>query len=287
MDFKKTFDGVKHQISIDPSGIDICGNGHININMHKSQIDVKCKEILIDASTNLVGNFDASYSNVYIDVSNNIKDGNNIGGIIPLHGVIMWSGLVADIPNGWVLCDGSRVLSNGVELDTPNMNGQFIIGTNNIENIGDISGAHEMALTEEQLPTHTHEYDVETQAANASHKHNTSTSVSVSEYNANHNMYKHHHLHDNTQSQTLKLMSWAAYNHPNHPRGFRWLHKTRSTSNSNMTHEHNFNSNNVNTANRSDHTHNIANSKKTGVTGNNEPIKNQPTYYVLAYIMKI
>jgi hypothetical protein len=44
MDFKKTHGGVPHKLSFDPSGIDICGNGHVNI-------DVEAKTIAIDMDT--------------------------------------------------------------------------------------------------------------------------------------------------------------------------------------------------------------------------------------------
>jgi len=39
-------------------------------------------------------------------------------GIVPVGGIIMWSGLIADIPDGWALCDGT----NG----TPDLTSQFI-----------------------------------------------------------------------------------------------------------------------------------------------------------------
>ena len=50
MDFKKTHDGVPHQLSFDPSGIDICGNGHVNINMHTRTIDIECDTIDISGT---------------------------------------------------------------------------------------------------------------------------------------------------------------------------------------------------------------------------------------------
>src|SRR3989304_8183330 len=43
-----------------------------------------------------------------------------IANAFPVGGIIMWSGLLVNIPNGWALCDGM----NG----TPDLRGQFIKG---------------------------------------------------------------------------------------------------------------------------------------------------------------
>ena len=57
MDFKKTIDTggllVPHQLSLDPSGIDICGNGHVNINMHTSTIGIECDTIDISGTVKM------------------------------------------------------------------------------------------------------------------------------------------------------------------------------------------------------------------------------------------
>lgn len=42
------------------------------------------------------------------------------GGIIPAGGIIMWSGSVASIPSGWVICDGLN--------STPDLRDRFIVG---------------------------------------------------------------------------------------------------------------------------------------------------------------
>jgi microcystin-dependent protein len=41
-------------------------------------------------------------------------------GIIPVGGIIMWSGTIASIPTGWALCDGSS--------STPDLRNRFIVG---------------------------------------------------------------------------------------------------------------------------------------------------------------
>jgi len=47
----------------------------------------------------------------------------------PSGGIIMWSGTLATIPAGWVLCDGTH--------GTPNLSGRFILGYN----AADVGGA--------------------------------------------------------------------------------------------------------------------------------------------------
>lgn len=72
--------------------------------------------------------------------------------------IVMWSGALAAIPDGWALCDGA----NG----TPDLRDQFIIGAGGTHapgatggalthNHGGATGDH--ALTEAQLPAHDHE----------------------------------------------------------------------------------------------------------------------------------
>ena len=76
------------------------------------------------------------------------------GGFVPQGGIIMWSGLIANMPSGWALCNGSA--------GTPNLTDRFVIhadadsdGTNNV---GDTGGVKEVTLTasESGSPAHTH-----------------------------------------------------------------------------------------------------------------------------------
>lgn len=72
-------------------------------------------------------------------------------GTIPVGGIIMWSGAVSDIPNGWALCNGQS--SNG--RITPNLQNKFIVGIGN-RNPGDTGGAETVTLSIDQLPSHNH-----------------------------------------------------------------------------------------------------------------------------------
>ena len=160
MDFEKSFGGVTHKLSIDASGIDICGNGHVNIDTSTSQILINCNHIDIDASTSVVGSFDVSYNEKYLDISKNLlQDGENIGGIIPLHGVIMWSG-TGDPPDGWALCNGQNCLCNGTSFTTPNMSGRFIIGwspeTPKATAVREPQGSETYNITDNHMPLHDH-----------------------------------------------------------------------------------------------------------------------------------
>jgi len=68
----------------------------------------------------------APASNTYIPLSNGTTTGraltNNLPGLTPVGGIIMWSGSIAAIPAGWALCNGT----NG----TPDLRNRFIVGAN-------------------------------------------------------------------------------------------------------------------------------------------------------------
>lgn len=87
--------------------------------------------------------------------------------VVPSGGIILWSGSIASIPPGWVLCNGS----NG----TPDLRNRFIVGAHSDgstgvtfnADTGAISGnygpgntggevAHQ--LTELEMPSHSHPY---------------------------------------------------------------------------------------------------------------------------------
>jgi hypothetical protein len=73
---------------------------------------------------------------------------------IPSGVVAMWSGSIANIPAGWLLCDGT----NG----TPDLTGRFVVhadadsgGTYAPDDTG---GANSVTLTTSQIPSHTHDF---------------------------------------------------------------------------------------------------------------------------------
>ena len=66
--------------------------------------------------------------------------------------IVMWSGSVANIPNGYLLCDGN----NG----TPDLTDRFIVGAgvfgSSAYSPDDIGGNDNVTLSLNQLPAHTH-----------------------------------------------------------------------------------------------------------------------------------
>ncbi len=80
-------------------------------------------------------------------------------GIIPVGGIIMWSGSVTNVPAGWAICDGF----NG----TPNLSGRFVLGAGAGVNlapraVGDRGGEENHALSAAEMPTHSHSISVNT-----------------------------------------------------------------------------------------------------------------------------
>lgn len=64
------------------------------------------------------------------------------------HGIIIWSGAVANVPSGWYLCDGS----NG----TPDLRNKFVLGAGGSYSVGATGGAANHTLTEAEIPVMTH-----------------------------------------------------------------------------------------------------------------------------------
>ncbi len=71
----------------------------------------------------------------------------SLHGFIPRGVIVMWSGLLSDIPTGWALCDGT--------LGTPNLVARFVRGINTATtNPGTTGGADSVTVTQN---AHQHE----------------------------------------------------------------------------------------------------------------------------------
>jgi microcystin-dependent protein len=95
--------------------------------------------------------------------------------------IVMWSGALNAIPEGWVLCDGNN--------STPDLRNRFIVGAGAAYGVGNTGGANTVTLTVNQMPSHTHSI-----SAAPDHQHfvrevsrgeegNSGTDQSVGSYN--------------------------------------------------------------------------------------------------------
>jgi microcystin-dependent protein len=75
-------------------------------------------------------------------------------GTIPVGGIIMWSGSIANIPSGWALCDGQTV--NGI--GTPNLRDRFVVGAGGGYGVAGTGGSDLVTLSAAQMPSHAHSY---------------------------------------------------------------------------------------------------------------------------------
>lgn len=63
--------------------------------------------------------------------------------------ILLWAGLVGDIPPGWVLCDGN----NG----TPNLTNKMLRGNSSMGgSVGTVGGQNTKSLSTSQIPSHGH-----------------------------------------------------------------------------------------------------------------------------------
>jgi microcystin-dependent protein len=77
---------------------------------------------------------------------------------VPAGAIVMWSGSIGSIPDGWALCDGS----NG----TPDLRDRFIVGAGGSYTVGTTGGEATHTLTIAELPSHSH-----TITADGAHSH--------------------------------------------------------------------------------------------------------------------
>lgn len=82
---------------------------------------------------------------------------------VPKGAIIMWSGAIDQIPEGWALCDGT----NG----TPDLRDRFVIGAGSGYAVAATGGEATHILTVSEMSSHTHIQNAHTHVQNA-HNHN-------------------------------------------------------------------------------------------------------------------
>jgi hypothetical protein len=81
---------------------------------------------------------------------------------VPSGGIIMWSGSVASIPTGWLLCNGSS--------GTPDLRDRFLIGAGSTYGVG-TSGGSANAIVVNHSHTYANETALMKNGTNATHNH--------------------------------------------------------------------------------------------------------------------
>lgn len=70
------------------------------------------------------------------------------GSGVPSGVILMWSGSIATIPEGWSLCDGTG--------GTPDLQDRFVPGAGDFFSVGETGGSGSVTLKESNLPAHSH-----------------------------------------------------------------------------------------------------------------------------------
>ena len=210
-------------------------------------------------------------------------DGSQLTGIegVPSGVIAMWSGTVASIPTGWVICDGLN--------STPNLTGLFVVhadaDTGGTYNVGDTGGSNTVTLTESEIPGHTHTISGNTSTAGA-HTHTLSGNTSAG------GDHSHNGSTSNTGSHSHSVIVGNAPGNGGNVAPGVGTGQSGSM-NSAGAHSHNLsiaNSGNHthtlsgNAASAGDHSHTL--SATAASTGGGSAHENRPPYYALAYIMK-
>ncbi len=97
------------------------------------------------------------------------------GGKVPVGTIVMYGGLVEDIPPGWEMCDGNN--------DTPNLIDRFILGTVTEAEIGQTGG-----YAAPQMPAHVHTQTSHTHTIThthsmATHSHPVTHTHTINDHN--------------------------------------------------------------------------------------------------------
>lgn len=213
---------------------------------------------------------------------------------VPVGGIIMWSGLVANIPQGYALCNG--------ENGTPDLRNKFIIGAGSTYSPAATGGADSVTLVSANIPSHTHTFTTDasgththtftTGTASEAHTHTVSGDVSAAGGHS-HTVNDPGHNHA-TPVSTAAPSSASAGATPSETRtqAYTQYATTGITLSSVANHTHSLSTtssssgeNHVHsgtTSSSATHTH----TGTTGSTGSGTSFSILPSYFALAYIMR-
>jgi microcystin-dependent protein len=120
------------------------GDMHVSSKITAKTVDIK-GDLIVSDNLNVSGLGKISS----VTVGNSVRSSR---GVIPLGGIITWSGSVNKIPHGWALCDGKVYNAR----QTPDLRNRFIVGAGGDYSVGDAGGEAQHTLTVSEIPSHAH-----------------------------------------------------------------------------------------------------------------------------------
>ena len=86
--------------------------------------------------------------------------------------IVIWSGSIRDIPEGWALCDGTEYKNDGSGIEgnglkTPDLRDKFVLGAGDGSDMNETGGNKTKKLTTSEMPRHKHTVN----NTKPSHKH--------------------------------------------------------------------------------------------------------------------
>lgn len=112
------------------------------------------RETTLSCTTVAKGDF-LQYGTTTLKNGATLRASNGFAGyaVVPVGGIIAWYGDPGKVPDGWHLCDGQD--------GTPDLRERFIYGCDTNSDLGS-GGEASVALTAQQIPSHTHKYSYTT-----------------------------------------------------------------------------------------------------------------------------
>lgn len=176
-----------------------------------------------------------------------------IGSGVPKGIICMWSGSMADVPEGWHLCDGTE--------GTPDLRNRFVVCIGDKYSIGNKGGSDSVTLTTSQMPSHTHGG---TTNDGGSHSHTIHLEGGSHDHKTH--WLGRHHIKSGSDKWSLSDSFISS-----DPR-------VNFINDNNGSHTHD-----GSTSLQKDHKHGFT----TSSVGSGLSHENRPAYFALAYIMKI
>lgn len=187
--------------------------------------------------------------------------------VVPVGGIILWSGATGAIPAGWALCNGAN--------NTPDLRDRFVVGAGSTYAVGVTGGSASATLV-----SHSHTVSASgTTAGAGGHSH------SVNDPGHSHGVNDPGHLHLENSTPEFGLNAISGPGNPS-ATGLNYLGKRYQTDAAltGIYLSGAFTSVSVNGV--GDHTHNVSVAGNTSVDGSSATNANLPPYYALCYIMR-